>query len=48
MEDLVDAFLVLAFLLILAVAGPRWGVDSRPGINSRNGFFAFDNQSGRW
>jgi len=43
-----DAFLVLALLLILAAASQRWGVDSRPGINSRNGFFAFDNQSARW
>jgi hypothetical protein len=37
-----EAFLFLGLLLILASAASRWGVDSRPGINGRETFFAFD------
>jgi hypothetical protein len=37
-----DAIVFLALLLILAGAAPRWGIDSRPGVTTREGFFAFE------
>jgi len=40
-EDLMDGFVFLALLLVLAAASLRFGVDSRPGINRHEGFFAF-------
>ena len=40
-EDLMDGFVFLALLLVLAAASRRFGVDSRPGINRHEGFFAF-------
>jgi hypothetical protein len=37
-----EALLFLGLLLILASAAPRWGVDSRSGINGRETSFALD------
>ena len=36
-----DAYLFLVSLVALAITAPWLGADTRPGINAREGFFAF-------
>jgi hypothetical protein len=51
MPDLIVAIVIFSFFLLLAVAAPIWGVDSRDGIESseyaRRAPWLYDRRNGR-